>query len=405
MTKPPPAVDPLARLALFARLLRDCGLRTTPRRLADAALALECIDMRLRGDVRAVLGGVFVSRREELAVFDAAFDVFFASPEPRRTAGAIPQRTRGLPLDPRAAAFWKDALGMPASQLPRVEDESTPVHSSGYSAQELLRRRDFSEMSWEEEQQIRRLLRQAPWRVAQRRTRRLEPARRGALNMRRTLRRAAREGGEPLRLARSRPRRHRRPLVLICDVSGSMDRVSRQLLAFAHAVGRRERVETFVFSTRLTRVTHLLRRRDIDEALAQTARQVHDIGGGTRIGEALWRFNRDHARRVLGHGAVVLVLSDGWDRGDVDLLATEMARLHRLSHRLIWLNPLLGSASYSPQTRGMAAALPHVDDFLAAHNLEALDELGRRLAALPERRRRVEPGRALSGADAGPAGA
>ena len=277
------------------------------------------------------------------------------------------------------------------SQLPRADDQRAPVQSSGYSAEELLRHRDFSEMSWEEEQQIRRLLRQAPWRMAERRTRRHEPARRGAVNLRGTLRRAAREGGEPLRLARSRPRRHRRPLVLICDVSGSMDRVSRQLLVFAHAVGRRERVETFVFSTRLTRVTHLLRRRDVDEALAQTAHQVHDIGGGTRIGEALQRFNRDHARRVLSHGAVVLILSDGWDRGNVELLSAEMGRLHRLSHRLIWLNPLLGSDSYRPETRGMAAALPHVDDFLSAHNVQALDDLGQRLARLPARRRSLEP--------------
>jgi hypothetical protein len=164
-----------------------------------------------------------------------------------------------------------------------------------------------------------------------------------------------------------------------------MDRVSRQLLVFAHAIGRRQRVETFVFSTRLTRITHLLRRRDIDEALAHTAHQVHDLGGGTRIGDALRRFNRDHARRVLGHGAVVIVLSDGWDRGDVDVLAAEMARLRRSCHRLIWLNPLLGSQSYAPEARGMAAALPYIDDFLAAHNLAALDELGRRLGDLPSR--------------------
>lgn len=380
-----PPADPLPRLALFARLLRDCGLRTTPRRLLDAASALAVVDLRRRDDVRAALGAVFVSRREELAIFDAAFDVFFADSDPRRVAGTIPRRSRALPLDPRAAAFWKDALGVPGSQLPRQDEDATPASSSGYSAEEQLRARDFREMGWEEEQQVRRLLRQAPWRVALRRTRRLEPSRRGGVDLRRTLRRAGRDGGEMLRLARSRARWRRRPLVLLCDVSGSMDRVSRQLLVFAHAIGRRERVETFVFSTRLTRITHLLRRRDVDEALAHTAHQVHDIGGGTRIGEALHRFNRDHARRVLGHGAVVLILSDGWDRGDVDALATEMARLHRRCHRLIWLNPLLGSAGYRPETRGMAAALPHVDDFLAAHNVEALAALGRRLAELPRR--------------------
>jgi len=171
-------------------------------------------------------------------------------------------------------------------------------------------------------------------------------------------------------------RLRRRPLVILCDVSGSMDRYSRQLLVFAHALGRRDHVETFAFSTRLTRITHLLRRGDIDEALDHIAEQVHDIGGGTRIGAALHDFNRLYARRVLGHGAVVLIISDGWDRGDIDVLAEEMARLRRSCHRLIWLNPLLGAAGYEPQTRGMVAALEHVDDFLAAHSVDALDELG-----------------------------
>jgi len=164
-----------------------------------------------------------------------------------------------------------------------------------------------------------------------------------------------------------------------------MDRYSRQLLVFAHAVGHRQRVETFAFSTRLTRITHLLRRGDVDEALDHVAAQVHDIGGGTRIGAALHDFNRRWARRVLGHGAVVLLISDGWDRGDVDVLGAEMARLHRACHRLVWLNPLLGAQGYSPDTRGMQAALPYCDDFLAAHDVDALDRLGGLLASLPAR--------------------
>lgn len=379
---------PVARLALFARFLRDCGLHPTPARVADAGRALLEVDLRRDDDVRAALGAVFASRREELPVFDAAFDIFFSRPNARTVAGAIPRRTRALPLDPAAAVFWKDALALPASQLAREEGDIGPQSSSGYSDQELLRRRDFRDMTWEEEQQVRRLLRQSPWRVAVRRTRRLSPSRRGAVDLRRTLRRSAREAGEVVHIAHARPRSTRRPIVLLCDVSGSMDRVSRQLLVFAHAIGHRERVETFVFSTRLTRITHLLRRRDIDEALAHTANQVHDLGGGTRIGDALRRFNRDHARRVLGHGAVVVVLSDGWDRGDIDVLDAEMARLRRSCHRLVWLNPLLGSGSYTPEARGMAAALSHVDDFLAAHNVAALDELGRRLATLPRRSNR-----------------
>jgi uncharacterized protein with von Willebrand factor type A (vWA) domain len=165
-----------------------------------------------------------------------------------------------------------------------------------------------------------------------------------------------------------------------------MERYTRLLLIFAHAIARREDVETFVFSTRLSRITRLLRQRDIDRALEHVSKQVHDFSGGTRIGRALAEFNRVWARRVLGHGAVVIIISDGWDRGDPEQLATELARLRRLAYRLIWLNPLLGSEGYQPVTRGMAAALPHTDDFLAAHNVDALDELGRLLATLDRRR-------------------
>jgi len=257
--------------------------------------------------------------------------------------------------------------------------------SSGYSAEELLRQKSFDQLTWQESEQVRRLLAQAPWRMAERRTRRLTPARSGAIDLRRTSRQAVRSSGELVRLLHKQPRIRRRPLVLLCDVSGSMERYSRQLLIFAHAVARREEVETFVFSTRLTRITRQLRRRDVDRALEGVGHSVHDFSGGTRIGEALHEFNRKWARRVLGHGAVVILISDGWDRGDPTLLAHELARLRRQAHRLIWLNPLLGSEGYEPLTRGMAAALPHTDEFMAAHNLQALDELGRKLASLDRR--------------------
>ena len=182
---------------------------------------------------------------------------------------------------------------------------------------------------------------------------------------------------------RRKPRVRRRPLVLISDVSGSMERYSRLLMIFAHAIARREDLEAFVFSTRLTRITRLLRQRDLDRALDTVSKSVHDFSGGTRIGDALGDFNRRWARRVLGHGAVVIIVSDGWDRGDPAHLSTELAHLHRSAHRLIWLNPLLGSEGYEPLTRGMAAALPHCDDFLTAHNVHALEDLGRLLSSLP----------------------
>lgn len=387
MTASPPAADrePVVRLALFARLLHDAGLTTGPDRIVDAAAALDAVDLASREQVRDALRAVFTCRHEEAAIFDAAFDAFWsARPAASSRHGSTPHRGRTLPLDPRRAAAWLETLGLAGPGLAQVESVE-PAESSGYSPVEQLRERDFAGMGWEELQAVRRLLRQSPWRIAERRTRRMRPARRGVVELRRSLRRAARAGGDVVSLERTRPRQRRRPLVILCDVSGSMDRYSRQLLVFAHAVGRREDVETFAFSTRLTRITNVLRRGDIDDALEHVARRVHDIGGGTRIADALHEFNRSYARRVLSHGAVVLLISDGWDRGDPHELSRELARLQRSCHRLIWLNPLLGQASYRPETRGMAAALPHCDDFVAAHSVAALDELGRLLAALPRR--------------------
>ena len=164
-----------------------------------------------------------------------------------------------------------------------------------------------------------------------------------------------------------------------------MERYSRLLMIFAHAIARREDLEAFVFSTRLTRVTRLLRQRDLDRALDSVSKGVHDFSGGTRIGDALPAFTRHWARRVLGHGAVVIIVSDGWDRGDPAQLTAELTHLRRSAHRLIWLNPLIGTDGYQPLTRGMAAALPHCDDFLPANNIQALDDLGRRLAGLGTR--------------------
>jgi uncharacterized protein len=379
--------DLLPRLAAFARLLHDAGVDAGPGRLTTAARALGEIDIRDGAAFRDGLRACFVSRKDELSIFEAAFDIFWAPPDPRVSAGAIPGRSRPLPLAPDRARAWLQALGLNTSQLPReTEEDGVPPSSSGYSAEELLRQKDFDELSWLETEQVKRLLQQAPWRIAERRTRRLRPSGGGAVDLRRTARHSIRSSGELVRLLRRQPRLRRRPLVLLCDVSGSMERYSRLLLIFAHAVARREDVETFVFSTRLTRITRMLRRRDIDRALGDVGKRVHDFSGGTRIGQALAEFNRRWARRVLGHGAVTIIISDGWDRGDPEQLALELRRLRRMSHRLIWLNPLLGSAGYEPVTRGMAAALPHTDHFLAAHNLQALDELGSLLAGLERRR-------------------
>lgn len=380
------APDLLPRLATFARLLHDAGLDGGPGRLTTATKALGLIDLRDQTAFRDGLRACFVARRDELPVFEAAFDIFWAPPDPRVRAGFLPGKPRPLALAPDRARSWMQALGLNQGASRPGELKEVVSESSGYSADELLRHKDFDEMSWAEIEQVKRLLRQSPWPIAERRTRRLRSARRGDVDLARTARQSIRSNGELIRLLHRQQQLRRRPLVLLCDVSGSMERYSRLLLIFAHATARRERVETFVFSTRLTRITRLLRKREIEPALAEVSKRVHDFSGGTRIGEALAEFNRRWGRRVLGHGAVVILVSDGWDRGDPDLLARELSRLRRMSHRLIWLNPLLGSPGYEPVTRGMAAALPHTDDFLAAHNLKALDELGSLLAGLSRRR-------------------
>ena len=379
--------DLLPRLGAFARLLHDAGLEAGPRRLTDATRALGLIDLKQHDDFRNSLRAVFVSRKEDIPTFEAAFDIFWAPPDPRVAAGMMPGRHRPLPLSPERAQAWSNALGLNASQMNRENEAEFPASSSGYSAEELLRQKDFEQMTWAETEQVRRLLEEAPWRVAERRTRRLRPSGSGRVDLRRSARHAIRSSGELMTLFRRKPRVRRRPLVLICDVSGSMERYSRLLMIFAHAIARREDLEAFVFSTRLTRITRLLRHRDLDRALDLVSKGVHDFSGGTRIGDALGDFNRRWARRVLGHGAVVIIVSDGWDRGDPSRLSAELIHLRRSAHRLIWLNPLLGSEGYEPLTRGMVAALPHCDDFLTAHNVQALDDLGRLLASLESRRK------------------
>ena len=389
---PPPDTqqgpDLLPRLGAFARLLHDAGVEAGPRRLTDATRALANIDLKSQVDFRNALRSVFVGRKEDIPIFEAAFDIFWAPPDPRASAGMIPGRSRSLPLSPERAKAWAEALGLNQSAMNREQEvQEYPASSGGYSAEELLRNKDFEHMTWQETEQVRRLLEQTPWRVAERKTRRLRSARTGSIDLRRSARHAIHSSGELMTLFRRRPRVRRRPLILLCDVSGSMERYSRLLMIFAHAIARREDLEAFVFSTRLTRITRLLRYRDLDRSLDSVSKGVHDFSGGTRIGDAIGDFNRHWARRVLGHGAVVVVISDGWDRGDPEELTTELAHLHRSAYRLIWLNPLLGSDGYEPLTRGMAAALPHCDDFLAAHNVRALEDLGRLLASLDSRRR------------------
>ena len=269
-----------------------------------------------------------------------------------------------------------------------------------YSQREILRHKDFSELTTDEAKALKRFMAELVWELGQRRTRRFEQGNGNQLDMRRAFRQTLRTGGELLEWPRRTPKFKPRPLIILADISGSMEPYTRLLLQFIYslAAGLTQNVEAFVFSTHLTHITPHLRNRDLDRALADISRQVTDWSSGTRIGTALKTFNYDSGKRMLGRGAVVLLISDGWDRGDPALLKREMGRLHRSCHRLIWLNPLLGSPRYEPLTRGMQAALPHIDDFLPVHNLASLEDLADHLAGMVVGKRPFHPTKSLTGA-------
>jgi len=369
-------------MVLFARLTRALGLDVSPLQLRDWFAGAELIDLRRRSDFRDSAEAILVSHREDLPIFRRAFDLFWQARDPRELAeldlGLMVQRsTKRTPRRKEGLAGEKPKGG-------RESAEPEAVGVQTYSDSETLRHKDFAELQAEELDQIKAMMQKMDWRLELRRTRRRVVARRGRyIDLRRSLRSSVAKGGELVQWARLDRKEKSRPLVLLCDISGSMEPYSRILLQFLYAVTNgMKRVESSVFSTRLTRITHHLRQRDVDSALRAVHEEVVDFGGGTRIGETLKAFNFEWSRRVLGQGAAVLVISDGWDRGDADLLGREMARLQRSAHRLIWLNPLLGSPRYEPLTRGIRAALPFIDDFLPVHNLDSLERLASHLQRL-----------------------
>ncbi|HVS12899.1 MAG TPA: VWA domain-containing protein [Thermoanaerobaculia bacterium] len=384
----------LRNMVLFARLLRVGGLDTTPQQLGDWIAALDLVDLRRKQDVKNASRAILVRRAQDLEWFDTAFELFWQARDPDE----LRRLEMGLMLQKRVERRRRAALeGVAPERSDGGEHPrgGEPERVAAWSAREALRRKDFAHLSGDELAEVERLIDKLRFPIDPRRTRRRVPARHGrALDLRRTLRRSLRHGGELLRIERRDRKLHRRPLVVLCDISGSMEPYSRLLLRFLYAVARSPlardragatapaRVEAFVFGTRLTRVTPQLARRDVDQALRLAAAEIADWGGGTRTGEALKEFNYAWSRRVLGGGAVALVISDGWDRGDPALLSREIERLHRSCHRLWWLNPLLGSPGYQPLTRGMQAALPHLDAFLPVHDLRSLEQLGERLASL-----------------------
>jgi len=399
-------------VVLFARLLRRAGMTIGTGQILDLIRALDLIDFGNRVDVYHTARVILVGRREDLPIFDTLFELFWNA----RTAEILEQRASELlpsvgsfyPIEdcipdqgnvdestPQTVQIVYQEAGGDGDEADEDLEPQTKVMLA-YSSDEILRHKDFENYTSDELQRARQLMREMRWKIAQRRTRRFEAHQLGRrLDLRRTIRRNLRNGGEVFELAHRRLRTRPRPLVLICDISGSMDHYSRTLLQFLHTVEHGlDRVEAFVFATRLTRVTRQLRTRDPGVALTEVSKAVQDWSGGTRIGEAIRTFNYAWSKRVLGRGAIVMIISDGWDRGDIATLRTEMERLQRNCYRLIWLNPLLGLPSYQPLTQGIQAALPFVDDFMPVHNLDSLQALGRHLEKIEGRRptRRQKPG-------------
>ncbi len=363
----------LPNLVRFVRLLRGAGIAVTPAQAADLAAGLSYVDVERREDVKNAARAVLVSRREQMALFDLAFDLFWRADAQRQPATAGDWRR----LEQQLRSNRRPLAGPSQAGLQAIDQEPFEAVTGEYSAIETLRHKRFDDLTADEMALVNRLIRAMPWQLPPRRTRRQSPASHGVhLDWRRTLRRSWRFGGEAMTLRWRKRQTKPRPLVVLCDVSGSMERYSRVLLQFIYAVGRgRSPIEAFVFSTRLSRITTHLRRQSLNHALAAVSAQASDMGGGTQIGQALKSFNQAWARRVLGRGAIVVLISDGWDRGDPEEMRRQMERLQRSSHRLIWLNPLLGSPGYRPLTRGMQAALPFVDHFLPIHNLHSLEQL------------------------------
>ncbi|HSR70500.1 MAG TPA: VWA domain-containing protein [Acidobacteriota bacterium] len=374
----------LHNLTLFSRTCRALGIEVSPETVQEAAQALQYVHLGRKEDVFNTLQALMISRRRHRPLFRKAFRYFWRAHDQRWTR--LDLRSLGEERPEKRLQM------LPAGEEPDQPDETpeSPRQEQHLallplpSEQEVLRRKDFAEMSGEELEMARRLLGGLDFKRFLRRTRRLRPGRGRRLDVRRLLRQSLRYLGEPLQIPTRLPKLKPRRLVLLCDISGSMESYTRLLLHFMHVLQSAggPPVESFVFATRLSRITLSLRRKSVDRALREVGHQVRDWGGGTRIGEALRTFNFAFSRRLLGQGAVVLLISDGWDRGRPEVLSREADRLARSCHRFIWLNPLLGRPQYQPLTRGAQALLPHVHDFLPVHNLDSLQKLAQTLSRL-----------------------
>jgi uncharacterized protein with von Willebrand factor type A (vWA) domain len=370
----------LDNLLLFGRALRRAGIDVHSGQMIDLVQALTHVDVASRNEVYHTSRALLVHRPEQIPPFDRTFDAFWRAQVIGRHPGEQSKRSAPSPPSMIEAA---SVDGMPADASDVADASPIDVALKTWSDRGGVANKDFAECTQAELASVSTALAAMTWTPGLRKTRRWERGQGPRIDLRRAVAASRRTGGDLAALPRRRRRKTPRPLVLLCDVSGSMERYSRMLLLFAHAVTRRlSRVEAFLFSTQLTRVTRALHQRRPDAALAAMSRAVPDWSGGTRIGGAIAEFNQRWARRVLNGGPVVLLISDGWDRGEPEQLRNEIARLHRSCHRLVWLNPLIGTADYAPLTRGLRAALPFVDDFLPARTLANFADLASHLNGL-----------------------
>ncbi|MGI8894582.1 MAG: vWA domain-containing protein [Casimicrobiaceae bacterium] len=380
----------------FVRMLRAAGLPVGPAKVIDAIAAVGTVGVAHRSDFRAALATVLVSRHEHLPLFEQAFDLFWRNPKllAKMVAALLPRVYGRMPQEPGPEIPARLAQAMfPPPRLPehKEDDEIELDAALTFSPREILQRKDFATMTTEELAQAKAMLARLQLPLATRPVRRTRSAPRGhAVDLRETLRRMTGATGAGTPLAFRTHVRRPPPLVVLCDISGSMDRYARMLLHFLHAIANdRQRVHTLVFGTRLTNITRHLKHRDVDVALARVTACVQDWAGGTRIGGCLAEFNRRWSRRLLAQNAVVLLISDGLDAEGGEGLVFEAERLAKSCSRLVWVNPLLRYAGFEPRPAGIRALLPHVDDFLPVHNLASLQDLALALTRHSTRAGRV----------------
>src|SRR6476620_5270150 len=361
----------------FARALRAAGIPVGPGGVIDALNALQLVEIGNRADVYATLESIFVKRHEHALIFKQAFELFFrAAEEWKHMLDSVPLPDHAKKKPPPAARRVQEAMSQPAmrEEMPQAQEQELRL---SVSDKEILQKKDFAQMSAAEIAQVTREIAKMKLPQAELITRRYQPNARGLkLDMRRTLRGSLRTGGDIIDIHRLGRIDKPAPIVALLDISGSMSAYTRLFLHFLLAItDARKRVSVFLYGTRLTNVTRALRARDPDEALASCSSSVEDWAGGTRIATSLHSFNKLWGRRVLGQGAIVLLISDGLEREADDRLAFEMDRLHRSCRRLIWLNPLLRYGGFEAKAQGIKMMLPHVDEFRPVHSLSSIEGL------------------------------